>query len=131
MTEVLLIEDDVIVQHAHKLIFNKIGLTVDVADSGASALNILKQKSSYEAIFVDIGLPDMSGFDLIQAIREQEKKFLIIALTGYIGETEKQACFNAGATEVIHKPILMNKMVEILKPYLNLSMTTNHNSTKM
>lgn len=121
MANILLIEDDAIVQHVHKLMFDKLGHTVDLVDSGIAALDRLKNPTSYDIIFVDIGLPDMSGCDLIKEIRKnpvQKEDFPIIALTGYLGEHEKNACLAAGATDVVHKPILMNKMLETLKRYL-------------
>jgi CheY-like chemotaxis protein len=121
MAAILLIEDNAIVQHVHKLIFNKLGHTVEVADSGLSALEILKNKPAYDIIFVDIGLPDIHGFDLIKEVRESfisDPNYPIIALTGYIGENEKKACLAAGATEVLHKPILLNVMSDTLKRYL-------------
>lgn len=121
MAEILLVEDDEIVQHVHKLIFDKLGHSVDLVDTGVAALDKLKAKSSYRIIFVDIGLPDMNGFDLIKEIRKNPDncgKVPVIALTGYIGEPEKNLCFEAGATDVIHKPILMNTMLKILKQYL-------------
>lgn len=122
MAEILLIEDDAIVQHAHKLIFNKLGFKVDLAESGYVALNMLKNKPSYNIIFVDLGLPDINGLDLIEEIRSKHSKnnnLVIIVLTGYIGEREKKACLKAGANNVIHKPILANKMLEVLNPYLS------------
>jgi two-component system, OmpR family, aerobic respiration control sensor histidine kinase ArcB len=120
MAKILLVEDNTIVQHVHKLIFNKLGHTVEIVDSGFKALEILKNKHVYDIIFVDIGLPDIKGFDLIKEIRSsliQDSNYPIIALTGYIGDAEKKSCLEAGATEVLHKPILLNTMADTLKRY--------------
>lgn len=121
MAEILLIEDDIIVQHVHKTMFQKLGHQVDLVDTAAAALTQLKSYSKYQIIFVDIGLPDMNGYELIRQIRDTFQlglNFPIIALTGYIGEQEKKDCLAAGATTVLHKPVLMKKMIEILGFYL-------------
>lgn len=123
MAEILLIEDDAIVQYAHKLVFKKLGLKIDLAESGITALNMIQNNPSYDIVFVDLGLPDMDGIQLIEKIRKEKKDIIIIVLTGYIGNSEKNACLSAGANMVIHKPILANKMQEILNPYLKSNCT--------
>lgn len=121
MAMILLIEDDLIVQHVHTLMFHKLGHQVDLAQTGLDAQSKIKTDASkYHIIFVDVGLPDICGTELIKEIRLKycESSFPIIALTGYIGETEKKACLAAGASQVLHKPVLMSKMLEILNYYL-------------
>ncbi|MEO8400654.1 MAG: response regulator [Gammaproteobacteria bacterium] len=119
MKRILLVEDDKIVQHVHKLMLTKLGYNVDIADSGELALNFLADTQYYQFILVDIGLPDMSGFELIQKMKllltHSLKQTPIIALTGYVGESEKSTCLTFGAVEVLHKPILKNKMLEALE----------------
>lgn len=118
MANILLIEDDIIVQHVHKLMLKKLGHQVVVADSGYSALVILKEKDHFEAIFVDLGLPDINGKDLIKEIRGIDSQIPIIAITGYTTESDKKICLEAGANSVMHKPVIASQMVEVLGQYL-------------
>lgn len=115
---VLLVEDDKIVQHIHKNMLSELGCKVIIANCGAEALNL---PNNHDIAFVDIGLSDMSGFDLIKNIRSNDNysnDFPIIALTGYTGEIEKANCLASGANEVAAKPISIKQLEEILLRYL-------------
>ncbi len=114
--KILLVEDDEMVQHIHRVLLNRLNCHVDVAGNGCAALQLIDR---HDLIFVDIGLPDMSGFDLIKKIREQlpYKTLPIIALTGYTGEQEKSACLMAGANEVVTKPVSENELSNLMIRY--------------
>ena len=116
---ILLIEDDAIVQHVHKRMLTKLNCEVDIAATGKAALDMIANNDPYHIIFIDIGLPDISGFDVIKQI-EKEKLAVnipIIALTGYAGDREKQACFDAGVTDILHKPVVTSVMQSVLNQY--------------
>lgn len=114
---VLLVEDDPIVQYVHNKMLTDLGCEVDVVSNGFEALNILK---NHDIIFVDISLPDISGFEVIKTIRERSKntKVPIVALTVYTGKEEKLACLNAGADEFTSKPISQTHLKKLLIRYL-------------
>ena len=67
---VLIIEDDPGVVRVLQETLIQAGYRVDTAVNGAMALEMLA-RHHYDAITVDIGLPDMSGFDVIHSFREQ------------------------------------------------------------
>ncbi len=117
----LLIEDDLIVQRVHTMMLTKLGCKVEIAADGLSALKKVTD-FAYDIIFVDIGLPDISGFEVIEKIKAINRNFSrnipIIALTGYTGEQEKQDCKQAGASEVIYKPVLAQTMRAVLSTNL-------------
>ena len=118
---ILLVEDDEIVQRVHQSMLNKLGCTVDLAMTGKAALKMVKAKNPYKIIFVDIGLPDITGFEVIEKITALNKKTdshaVIYALTGYAGAPEKQACLDAGAFAVLAKPVVSSKMRELLEQF--------------
>lgn len=120
--KVLLIEDNLSVQYVHKYMLTKLGCAVDIADTGLTALKMANDNSEYNIIFVDIGLPDISGFEVIKNITlipHYNNKMAIIALTGYIGKEEEKACQEAGASQVLHKPVTIEQVREILAQYKN------------
>jgi PAS domain S-box-containing protein len=116
---VLLIEDNALIQIIHKHMLEELGCTVDLTDSASSALVMLK--NPYDMLFVDIGLPDIAGFELIKKIRGESKalaKIPIIVLTGYSEEEERQHCMRVGANEISIKPVSKETLEEILKRYM-------------
>lgn len=118
MQKILLVEDDLIVQRVHTLMLTRLGCDVDIAPNGAVAMEKVKAEVNYKIIFVDIGLPGMSGFELIKLLRAWQKRIVfqipIIVLTGFIRPEDEAACLEAGAIEVMHKPVLNNTFRELL-----------------
>ncbi len=115
----LLIEDDILIQIVHKQMLEELSCEVAVAQCAQEALNVIKK--NYDIIFIDIGLPDMSGFELIKIISQKylaTHEVPIIALTGYSEEDDKQQCLLAGAKEVAIKPISKAALGKLLKNYL-------------
>ncbi|HEX4044230.1 MAG TPA: response regulator [Gammaproteobacteria bacterium] len=117
---ILLIEDELMVQKIHRILLEQIGYEVDTASNGAEALQKLSKKSKYSLIFADVGLPDISGIQIIKAIRENEKNgehVPIIVLTAYQDDVIKAQCLDAGADCVRGKPISEENLAEIITQY--------------
>jgi two-component system aerobic respiration control sensor histidine kinase ArcB len=115
---VLLVEDDTLIQIVHKQMLEELNCEVAIADCASATLKMLHQ--GYDIIFADIGLPDMSGFDLISQIRKEffsKESLPIIALTGYSEIEERQRCLTAGADEVVIKPISTEIFRHLLERY--------------
>jgi two-component system, OmpR family, aerobic respiration control sensor histidine kinase ArcB len=114
--KVLVVEDDLIVQRIHKNMLTKLGCQVDVATYGLQAIEMV---SDHHILFVDIGLSDITGFEVIKSIRKN-KSLPIIALTGYTTEEERKKCMEAGANQVVDKPVSIDGLQEILSKYMRL-----------
>ena len=97
---VLLVEDDPIVQYVHKKMLTDLGCEVQIVSHGYDAIDTL---NNHDIVFVDVSLPDISGFEVIKAIRLRHhlRKIPIIALTVYNGKEEKLACLNAGQMNLL------------------------------
>lgn len=80
------------------------GHTVRVAHEGAAALALLDQEAA-DLVFLDIGLPDASGFEIAASIRSRHgRSCRIVALTGYSDAEAKDAARNAGFDAFLVKP---------------------------
>jgi two-component system aerobic respiration control sensor histidine kinase ArcB len=114
--KILLIEDDKIVQRIHQTMLEDLGCKVTIATTGQEAIQMIDH---HQLILVDIGLSDMTGFEIIRRIRANNRPDLpVIVLTGYTGEEERIACFAAGANEVAIKPVTAQALNEMLVRYL-------------
>ncbi|MCD6047623.1 MAG: Sensory box histidine kinase/response regulator [Gammaproteobacteria bacterium] len=120
-TRVLLVEDDALIQLVHKHKFEKLGCKfVDIAKNGTEALACYAE-NHYDIAFVDIGLPDMTGNEVIQKIRALEgndKRLCIVALTAYSDEENRRRIRESGADTVLSKPIEEPKLLKVLAKYL-------------
>lgn len=77
---ILLVEDNPLLQSLHQIFLKPIAC--DVASTGAEAL-FMASRQRYDLILMDLGLPDISGIEVIQQLRakSQNKKTAIIILT--------------------------------------------------
>ena len=80
--QIMLIEDDIALQKMYTLKFQKEGFTVISALTGNEALNQLRTHTP-DIILLDIMLPDMSGLEILERIKESSvlKKIPVIVLT--------------------------------------------------
>jgi two-component system sensor histidine kinase/response regulator len=95
------------------------GIIVDTAVSGADALRRLRQ-ASYDAVLMDVHMPDMDGLTATQEIRRhgQWASLPIIALTAQARIEDRQASLDAGMTAHLVKPIdetaLYRTLIQVL-----------------
>jgi len=89
---------------------------VDLAEKGKVAVQLAEDKQ-YDLIFMDIGLPDIDGYETTKRIRLNELKKThvpIIALTAHAGEENKKHCIDVGMNAVLTKPLIKEKAEDIL-----------------
>ncbi|MGI4020383.1 MAG: ATP-binding protein [Janthinobacterium lividum] len=116
---ILVVEDNLINQKVARQILLKAGFeTVDIADNGLKALDILRIES-YDAILMDVQMPEMDGMETTRHIRNELKLSLpIIALTASALPEDREVCFNAGMNEYVTKPFLPEDLLQKLSMLL-------------
>lgn len=79
-------------------------------------------------ILMDIHLPGVDGLTLTQQLREYEQYRLlpIVAQTAMAMIGDREACFEAGATDYISKPIDLEALANLIAKYSNYPTTTSH-----
>ncbi len=117
---ILLVEDQPIAAKVTKSLFTILNCVVDVAQDGQSAFEYAKN-NTYGLILMDIGLPDMNGFEVTKKIHAwellQNKHTPIVAVTAHVGDENKEQYFQAGINEVLSKPLSKEKVLYILNTY--------------
>ncbi|MBF0613571.1 MAG: response regulator [Magnetococcales bacterium] len=107
-TRVLLAEDNEINQQVAEELLGELGMVVDVVGNGRLAVEAMMARPGiYEAILMDIQMPEMDGLEATRRIRATlgERAPPIIAMTAHAMESQKQLCFEAGMVDHIAKPI--------------------------
>jgi len=118
MARILIIDDSTF---SRKLMCNTlapIGYEIDEAVNGTDALNKFIKKS-YDCIFLDLLMPDMSGFDVLEELKKLKNKVPVIVLTSDVQETSRKRCLELGAVEYTNKPMNKNKakIIELAEKY--------------
>lgn len=99
---ILVVDDEAAVRRFLKSILEGAGYTLTEASSGQEALALLKRHPP-EAILLDLGLPDLSGLDVLRVLREWSKVPVII-LSVQDGEQDIVGALDAGADDYLTKP---------------------------
>lgn len=102
-------------------ILASLGVAVETASSGAAALELLKAKT-YDVVLMDLDMPEMSGYEATQAIREiyTADAQPVLALTAHTDGHSRQQAMAAGMQGVIEKPILRDKLSNQLGSWLTV-----------
>src|SRR5688572_20526454 len=114
----LIVEDDLFLREAFRMILEDAGYEVSEAESAAAALNAV-QMHKPDLVLLDLGLPDRSGLEVARDIKADPRTadIVIAALTGSVGSAEKKACLEAGCAVYYAKPLspkeLLKKLPEL------------------
>lgn len=124
MYNILLIEDDTALNKAISVYFKKEKFYVLSTFSGQEALDILFQ-NNLDLIILDINLPDLSGFDLIEQIKIMNLNIPILILSACDLDSDILHGFNLGAEDYVTKPF----NIEILHKKINVILKRNTKNT--
>lgn len=113
---ILVVDDNEAASGALAQLLTLRGHTTGVAATGAEALEKALVFEP-EVIFLDIGLPDMTGYEVAQALREQKKHYFIIALTGYGQEDDRERARKAGIDQHLTKPAGLKEIQAALRKF--------------
>ena len=114
---ILVAEDD---DSNFKLIKAIIGKKYDIiwAKNGQEMVeNFTEYQSKADAVLMDIKMPIMNGLEATKIIRGMSPNIPIIMQTAYAFNTDKENAMNAGATEVLVKPITLSMLRNCLSKY--------------
>jgi signal transduction histidine kinase/DNA-binding response OmpR family regulator len=129
---ILLAEDNVVNQRVALRILEKRGHRVEVVNNGAAALEALGQRD-FDAVLMDVQMPEMGGFEAARKIREREfggsVHIPIIAMTAHAMSGDRERCLKAGMDDYISKPIRAAALIELLGKYRRQPIARNTNAT--
>ncbi|HWC34549.1 MAG TPA: response regulator [Mycobacteriales bacterium] len=109
MTKVLVVDDEPQILRALRVNLSARSYDVSTATTGRQALDAAA-KERPDLIVLDLGLPDIDGIDVIQAIRGWSNTPIVI-LSGRLNSDEKIRALDAGADDYVTKPFNVDELV--------------------
>ena len=107
---VLLIEDDVSVAGSIELMLKSERFNTYTTDMGEEGIDLGKLYD-YDIILLDLNLPDMSGYEVLRALRASKVKTPILILSGLAGIEDKVKGLGFGADDYLTKPFHKDELV--------------------
>lgn len=119
-TRVLVAEDDLINQQVVSEFLKWCGVEVSLAGSGVQVLELL-ERGSYDAVLMDMHMPEMSGIEATRKIRADHRfdHLPVIALTAAVTQDDRKNCLESGMCDFISKPIDPVNLVETLARWVS------------
>ena len=105
----LIVEDEARLRLQLARHFSELGWVVEEAADGAEAL-FLGQEHPYDLAIVDLGLPAMSGIELIQSWRASAREFPVLVLTARSDWQDKVEALEVGADDYVTKPFHLEEI---------------------
>lgn len=120
MSRVLIVEDEAHIAHGLRFNLEAEGHSVQIALDGETALNLLLQKSqNFDAVILDVMLPDKDGFAVASDLREAKNFIPILMLTARGRPEDVLKGFASGADDYLAKPfelpILLARLQGLLR----------------
>jgi signal transduction histidine kinase/DNA-binding response OmpR family regulator len=121
---VLVAEDNAVNQQLIGLMLKRIGCQCDITENGKLVLEKLRT-NSYDIILMDCQMPVLDGYQTTQLIRQLDdlklKNVIVIGLTAYALEDDRQRCLNAGMNDYLAKPYTLAGLQGILHKWASES----------
>jgi PAS domain S-box-containing protein len=120
---ILLAEDVEINREIVISLLEDTGISIDCAVNGAEVVRLFTENpAKYSAIFMDIHMPEMDGYEATRRIRAlplaEAKSVPIVAMTANVFKEDIEKCLAAGMNDHLGKPVDLEKLMDQLKKHL-------------
>lgn len=100
---ILVVDDEVRIRDACRLVLEGCGYTVCVAASGDQGLELIREQH-FDIILLDLMMPELSGFDVLAQVKFHHPDTVVIVITGYATLEHSVDAMKKGAFDFIPKP---------------------------
>ncbi len=104
MIHLLIVDDEKEIREMLARHFRLNDYTVLLAENGRQAVEVL-ERERIDILITDLLMPEMSGIELLEYVREESPMIHAIAITGYVTLENALSCMRLGADTIIFKPL--------------------------
>ena len=117
-TLVLVVDDSITVRRVTQRLLQREGFRVAVAHDGLHALEMLAQEKP-AVVLTDIEMPRMDGFDLVRAVRADDKlrDLPVIVITSRIAQKHREHAMELGVDHYLGKPYSEEELLALIRSY--------------
>ncbi|HEX9872239.1 MAG TPA: sigma-54 dependent transcriptional regulator [Candidatus Tectomicrobia bacterium] len=118
--KILIVDDDVGMAETCAKLFRRQEMIPFLAHSGREALARLEAEPEIEIILTDLIMPDLSGVELLQAVKQRDPTIEVIIMTGYGTIPTAVQAMKLGASDYITKPFDKTEILAIVERMLTI-----------
>jgi DNA-binding response OmpR family regulator len=118
--KLLLVEDDALLGDGVRVGLKQAGFAVDWVQDGLAA-KVALDSEEYDLLVLDLGLPKLSGMDLLKSVRAKRASLPVLILTARDTVADRVAGLNAGADDYLVKPFDLDELIARLNALLRRS----------
>lgn len=107
---ILVIDDEEDIADVVKDVLNSAGHEVDVALSGTEGI-LRAVGGAYDLVFTDLGMPDMSGWEVAATIGREKPGLPVALVTGWGASLDEEEARRKGVVAVVHKPFEIDELI--------------------
>jgi signal transduction histidine kinase/ActR/RegA family two-component response regulator len=117
---VLVVEDNQVNQKVVTTVLRKRGFTVELANNGVEALELLERDDAFRLVIMDVQMPVMDGLEATRRIRLNPKwrNLPILAMTAHAMNGDREKCLSAGMNGYISKPVHPSHLISVMDEYM-------------
>jgi two-component system response regulator PilR (NtrC family) len=116
---ILVIDDELSMRELLEVLLVKEGYKVTCAKNGQDAVSMIK-KTVFDLLLCDIRLGDISGIDVLRALREENQETVVIMISAYASTEAAVEAMNEGAYDFVPKPFDNEELKKTIKNALSL-----------
>lgn len=120
MLKILIVEDDKTSELLLEVIVEKYSNKILKTNNGIDAIELCRNNSDIDLILLDIKLPDLNGYEVVQQIRKFNKTVIIFAQTAYVISGDREKAVEAGCNDYISKPYSIELIDLLIEKYFKL-----------
>ena len=114
MNRILVVDDETSMRQLLEITLRKEGYRVTMAESGQKAVEAFS-KAAYDLVISDIKMPDMSGVDVLRAVKQSAPETPVIMITAYSSAETAVEALRLGAYDYIAKPFKIDELKVTIK----------------
>jgi PAS domain S-box-containing protein len=122
---VLVVEDNTINQQVAREIIEQGGILVSIAGNGHTAVALIEAGEEFDAVLMDIQMPDMNGYEACRIIRQSRsaEELPIIAMSAHAMAEDREKCLAAGMNDYVSKPVNPQELYTSLITWIKRDIT--------
>ena len=112
--KILIVDDELVVRESLYHWFSREGYQTKTAKSGTNALEMLEQEF-FDTLFVDMKMPKMSGFELLEIVKKRYPETAVVIITAYGSIDSAVKAMKIGASDYLLKPFKPDQLSLVME----------------